>query len=106
MFWWRLAIKSIGCGFAITIIAGSIAFIIGNETISQILLPPMAPLIYLLAPPLVFGHDYQGNPVYEGNPAYAFVIIFVFLTCIPFYSIISFFVLLILNKSKSNNRIV
>jgi hypothetical protein len=106
MFWWRLTIKSISCGFAITIIASSVAFLVGNETVSKIFLPPMAPLTHLLAPPILFGHDYQGNPVYEGNSIYPFVIFVVLLICIPFYSVISFLALLILNKLKSNNRVV
>jgi hypothetical protein len=80
-----------------------LAFLIGNETVSQILLLPMGPLLYLLAPPHLFGYDYQGNPVYEGNPIYPFVVIFALLICVPFYSVISFFALLKLSKLKSNS---
>lgn len=103
MFWWRIIIKCVCWGIGVTVFLSIIAFIIGNEPATRILLPPTAVLIDTIAPPIPFGHDYQGNVVYEGNPIYVFAIIIGFFACIPFYSLISFLVLLLIGRTKTKS---
>ena len=103
MFWWRIIIKCVSRGIGVTVFLSIIAFIIGNEIATQILLPPTAVLIHALAPPIPFGQDYQGNVIYEGNPLNGFAIIIGFFACIPFYSLISFLVLLLIGRIKTKS---
>jgi hypothetical protein len=101
MFWQRIIIKSLSFGIGITILLSILALKIGNELVTQILLPPTGLLIYTIASPIPFGYDNQQNVIYEGNTLYPFAVIIGFFACILFYSLASFLILLIHNRHNS-----
>ncbi len=100
MSWLKLISKSILCGIIITIVVTFVCMLVGNKTVSQILLSPLVLLIYTLGHPPLLGYAPQGNQMYEGTPIDGIIIIFGIFLCIPFYSTISFFVFALLNRSR------
>lgn len=105
MFWLRLAPKSILCGIVVTFHLTLVSLLIGNKTVTQFLLSPLALVMHLMGPPPLLGYDERGKPLYEGTPVDGFIFVIGMFLCVVFYSLISFLTFIILNKSRKTGAL-
>ena len=97
-------ILSFLCGVVITAVLTWIAYSIGNDKVTLVLLWYAVIPVYLVGPGPLLGYDEQGNPMHEATPVHLLAWFAGLLLGIPIYSVVSYFALRAITRSRSNGR--